>query len=225
MSSLLTSQVFGIMLALGFYILGTKLYQKTKIPFLNPLFVATVLLVIYIRVFQINVDQFLTDLSGIQVFLGPLIVSLAIPIYLKRELIKKNLSVILIGSFIGALSSILVVLWIGPLLGVDTQIITSMIPKSSTTPIAIEVSLELGGIRAITVFSVIMNAILGATFLPWFLKVFQVSDEKIIGITLGATSHAIGTAKALEINKEAGAISSVSLIFTGLFTVLIALFI
>jgi len=224
MREILTSQEMGIALALLFYVFGEFLYRKTRIPLFSPLIVATLLLMAYVGIAGIDISVFLTDLSGIHVFLGPLIVSLAIPIIKRIKMIREHLLPILIGSFVGAGTSILTVLILGKALGLDETILASILPKASTTPIAIEVSERLGGIRAITVATVVITAVAGAVLIPLILKIFKIKDPMIIGMGLGATSQAIGTAKALEIDETAGAISSVALVFTGVATAILAIF-
>lgn len=225
MNELLTSQAMGIMMTMMFYLVGGWLYQKTKWPFVSPLLVATLLLIGYIQWLQIDLHTFLTDLSGIHVFLGPLIVSLAVPIAKNFDLIKKNWVIILVGSTVGALSSILSIKVLGPWIGLDLSLIASMIPKSATTPIAIEISERLGGIRAITVAVVVMTAVLGAIIVPWMIKLFRIKDPRLIGMSLGATSHAIGTSKALEMDATAGSMAGIALVISGVATTLITLFI
>lgn len=224
MNDILSSQAFGIMLAMLFYLLGGYLYKKTKLPLFNPLMVATILLIVYIQIAKIDLSSFLTDLSGINVFLGPLIVSLAIPIAKQIDLIKKNWLVILVGSIVGALTSVTSILILGPMFGLDQELISSLIPKSSTTPIAVEISSRLGGIRAITVAVVVLTAVLGAVIIPMMIKVLKIKDPRIIGMGLGTTAHAVGTAKALEMDATAGAISGIALVVSGVATTLITLF-
>lgn len=224
MREILASQEMGIALALLFYVVGEFIYRKTRIPLLSPLIVATLLLMIYVWAVGIDIAVFLTDLSGIHVFLGPLIVSLAIPIVKRIKMIKEHLLPILVGSVVGAGTSILTVLVLGSALGLDETILVSILPKASTTPIVIEVSERLGGIRAITVATVVITAVAGAVLIPLLLKLFKIKDPMIIGMGLGATSQAIGTAKALEIDETAGAISSVALVFTGVATAILAIF-
>jgi putative effector of murein hydrolase len=224
MREILTSQEMGIALALLFYVFGEFVYRKTRLPFLSPLIVASVLLMGYVGIAKIEVSTFLTDLSGIHVFLGPLIVSLAIPIVKRIKMIKEHLLPIVVGSIVGAGTSILTVLILGKALQLDEIILASLLPKASTTPIAIEVSERLGGIRAITVATVVITAVAGAVVIPVLLKIFRIKDPLIIGMGLGATSQAIGTAKAMEIDEAAGAVSSVALVFTGVATALIAIF-
>ncbi|HOW38655.1 MAG TPA: LrgB family protein [Candidatus Izemoplasmatales bacterium] len=225
MREILSSQEMGITLALFFYVIGEIVYRKTRIPLLSPLIVATILLMAYVWVIGIDLSVFLTDLSGIHVFLGPLIVSLAIPIVKRIQMIKEHLLPILVGSVVGAATSILTVILLGNILGLDETILASILPKASTTPIAIEVSERLGGIRAITVATVVITAVAGAVVIPLLIKIFKIKDPIVIGLGLGATSQAIGTAKALEIDETAGAVSSVALVFTGVATAILAIFI
>ncbi|MGD9910205.1 MAG: LrgB family protein, partial [Candidatus Izemoplasmatales bacterium] len=124
MSEIFASQEFGVMLTFLAYMIGVFIYQKTKLPIFSPLLVATILLIAYIKIAGIDLATFVTDLSGIHVFLGPLIVSLAVPIMSKMDIIKKNFVVIIVGSFVGALSSMLAVIYIGPLLGIDPTLIS-----------------------------------------------------------------------------------------------------
>jgi len=225
MREILSSQAFGIMLTLLFYLFGGWLYKKTKFPFFSPLLVATLMLMGYILLADINMTTFITDLSGIHLFLGPLIVSLAVPIIKQIDLIKKNILPIMVGSIVGAASSIISVFVLGRWFKLDQAILYSLIPKASTTPIAIEVAEKIGGIRSITVAVVVMTAVLGAVIIPVIVKLFKIKDARIIGMGLGTTSQAVGTAKALEIDPTAGAISGVALVFTGIVTAIIALFI
>lgn len=218
------SQAFGVMLALLFYWLGSVLYQKTKFPFFNPLLIASALLIVYISIAKLDLNVFLTDLSGINLFLGPLIVSLAIPIAKQIHLIKKNLIPIVVGSLVGALVSVVSVLVLGRVLGLDFEIIASMIPKSATTPIAVEVSERLGGIRSITVAIVVSSAVIGSVFIPFVIKLLRIKDPLVIGMGLGSTAHAVGTAKAMEIDSVAGAIAGIAMVMSGVFTAIIAIF-
>jgi putative effector of murein hydrolase len=224
MNEILTSQAFELMLSFLFYVFGYHLYKKTKMPLFNPLLISTLLLMGYIWLMGIEVQKFLTDLNGLNAFLGLVIVALAVPIFKQIGLIKKNLLPILIGSLVGTVVSITSVILLGRLMGLDSVIINSVIPKSSTTPIAIEVSAKLGGIKGITVAAVLITAVAGPLIIPIIVKIFRIKDPKIIGLGLGSISHVVGTAKAMEIDQTAGAISGISLVVSGIATVIIALF-
>ena len=51
-------------------------------------------------------------------------------------------------------------------------------------------------------------------------KIFRITDPIAKGLAFGASSHAIGTAKAMEIGEIEGAMSSLAIAVTGLLTVL-----
>lgn len=214
-----------VLLTLTFfaYLVGQTVYKKTKFPLFNPLIIASFLLIGYILLLDIELARYLNSVSMIQLFLAPLVVSLAIPIMKKIDLIKTNLIPIIVGATVGSIVSIVSILLIGPWLGLDAQIIYSVVPKQSTTPIAIEVADILGGIRPITVVVVLLTAIIGVVIIPPLAKLFKLDDPLTLGMSLGTTAHAMGTAKALEIDPVAGAISGIALVFSGIVTAIIAL--
>jgi len=107
----------------------------------------------------------------------------------------------------------------------DEKILVSMLSKSVTTPIAMEITNQLGGIAPITVAAVIVTGILGAVLSPTLIKVFHINNSIAAGVAIGASSHAVGTSKAIEIGEIEGAMSGVSLVVSGIITVILALFI
>ena len=224
MNDLFNSQIFLIFLTLSFYLFGIFVYKKTRFPLFNPLLMASILLMVYIWIMKMPNSTVKSYLSGIHLFLGPMIVALAVPIFKQIRLIKKNILPILVGTIMGSITSIVTVIIFGRLFGLNQEVINSIIPKSSTAAIAIEVSEKIGGNRAITVAVTSITAVTGAIFLPMIIKVFRIKDPLIMGLGLGTTSHALGTSKALEIDPVAGAISGIALVFAGVITVLISLF-
>ncbi|MCK7485022.1 MAG: LrgB family protein [Bacillus subtilis] len=168
--------------------------------------------------------RILGSIQSIQLFLGPLIVSLAVPIVKQIDLIKKHILPIIVGSLVGAIVSMGSILILGPLFGLTPELVASIVPKSATTPIAIEVADMLHGIRSIAVFVVVVTAIIAAVTFPTLFRWLKLKDPVVIGMTFGANAHALGTAKAIEIDPVAGAISGIALVFSGIATALIALF-
>lgn len=224
MNELFRMPVFGVLLSLSAYLFGAFLYRKTKFPLFSPIVVATALIMGFLAVSGEPVADYLDSTRSIQLFLGPLIVSLAVPIVRQIDLIKKYLLPILVGSVVGAATSMLSVMWLGPLFGLTPEVIASIMPKSATTPIAVEVVGLLGGIPSIAVFAVVATAILAAAIFPFLYKAMGIKDPLLIGLTLGANAHALGTAKAMEIDKVAGAISGIALVISGIATAILALF-
>ena len=155
-------------------------------------------------------------------FLGPATIVLAVPLYKQFELLKKNFLPILLGITIGSLVGILSIISISVFLKLDNLITISLLPKSVTTPIGIEITNQLGGLAPVTVLSIILSGIVGAIVAPPVCKVFKITNPVAIGVGIGTSSHAVGTSKAFEMGETEGAMSSLSIGIAGVITVFLA---
>ncbi|MBW8382506.1 MAG: LrgB family protein, partial [Youngiibacter sp.] len=152
----------------------------------------------------------------------PSVIVLSVPLYRNFELLKSHYVAILAGIFAGTLASITSILLLSRLLGIDRAIIVSMIPKSVTTAIGLEISKELGGIVPITVVSIFVTGTLGAIMVPLVMKAARLKDPVAKGVAIGTAAHALGTAKAVEMGETEGAMSGLSIGIAGLITVVLA---
>ncbi|MFH5837058.1 LrgB family protein [Proteiniclasticum sp. C24MP] len=221
MSALLNTPVFGILLSVAAFEIGILISRKTKNPLLNPLLVAIILVIIFLMGLGIPKEQY--DLGGsfILFFLGPATVVLAVPLYKQIELLKKDLIPILIGISVGSATSILSVILLSRLFHVDLSVAVSMLPKSVTTAIGMEISKEIGGIVSLSVAVIVLTGITGAVIGPGLLKLFRISDDVAQGIAIGTASHAVGTSKAMELGETQGAMSGLSIGIAGIATVIL----
>jgi putative effector of murein hydrolase len=153
-------------------------------------------------------------------FLGPATVALAVPLYKRWQILRENFVPIIIGIVLGSTAGIGSILLLGKIMKLDNLMISSLLPKSTTSPIAIEISGLLGGNQSLTVSFVIITGIIGYIFAERILKLFRVTDPVAKGIAIGTTSHAVGTAKAMELGEVEGAMSSLAISVTGIVTVL-----
>ena len=151
--------------------------------------------------------------------LTPATVALAIPLYQKITLLKKNGLAVFLGILSGVLSSLLSVLAMAWLFGLSHRGYVTLLPKSITTAIGMGVSDELGGITTITVAVIIVTGVLGNVIGQSVCKLFKIYEPIAVGLALGTSAHAIGTAKALELGEVEGAMSSLSIVVSGLITV------
>lgn len=188
----------------------------------NPLLIAVLLIIIFLTVFHIDVDTYNKSGEFINMFLGPSTVVLAVPLYKQMDLLKKNATAILTGISVGSIIGICMIIGISYYLGLDSDIIKSLIPKSVTTPIGIAISSQLGGIVPITVLAVIVTGIMGSIIGPAVCRIFRINNKVAIGVAIGTASHAIGTSKALELGEVEGAMSSLSIGIAGIVTVILA---
>ena len=222
MDILINEMFFGIVLSLVAFEIGLLIYRKTNIPVFNPLLIAISLVTGFLLVFHIDFSVYNVGGQFINMFLGPATVVLAVPLYKQLELLKKHAPAILIGILLGSLIGICSVVLLAYLFGLNAELIRSLLPKSVTTPIGIELSNQLQGIVPITVLAIIISGIAGAVLGPTICKLFRITDSVAIGVAIGTSSHAVGTSKAFEIGETEGAMSSLSVGIAGSMTVYLA---
>lgn len=223
MSELRASPYFGIALSILAFWAGEKLQKKLKSPFCNPLLIAILIIVIILLVFDIPYDSYNEGGAVINMFLAPATACLAVSIYTKLQLLKENAIPILVGCTAGSLSSMGSVYVLCKLFGLDEAMTASLLPKSITTPIAVEVCQTHGGIVPVTVIAVIFTGILGSILAPYLIKLFRVKNPITAGLAIGACSHAVGTSKAIEFGETEGAMSGLAIGVCGILTVIISM--
>ena len=222
---LLESPVFGIIISILAYEIGLLIYRKTKLTIFNPLLIAIILVIGFLMTFDIDLETYNLGGGFILVFLGPATVILAVPLYNKLEILKKSYKEILIGVTLGATSSVISVVFLSKLLNVDEKVLLSLVPKSITTPVGIELSKQFGAIPSITIAAIIITGIFGAVLIPSLCKLFKLTDKLAIGIAIGTSAHALGTTKAMEMGEIEGAMSGLAIGLAAVVTVLVAPFI
>lgn len=222
MDVITNNMFFGIFISLIAFEIGLFIYKKTKFPLFNPLLIAVILIIGFLKIFNIDFDTYNKGGQFINIFLGPATIILAVPLYKSLPLLKKNFLPIFTGIFAGSLVSILSVIYISLFLGLDNSLTVSLLSKSVTTPIGIEITNSLGGVSSITVLAIVISGIIGAVVGPTVFKVLRINHPIAKGVSLGTASHAVGTSKALEIGETEGAMSSLSIGVAGIITVFLA---
>lgn len=224
MNEITSSPYFGIVLSIFAFEIGIKINKKLKSPLANPLLIAILLVIAVLQVFRIPVANYNAGGEIITMFLAPATAALGISIYSQLEILKKNWLPIIAGTAVGAAVSMASVFILCKVFNLNEALTASLLPKSVTTPIAIEVSSQLGGLIPVTVAAVIITGIAGAIFTPVMIKIFGIKEPIAAGVAIGACSHAMGTTKALELGQIQGAMSGIAIGVTGVMTVIYALF-
>jgi predicted murein hydrolase (TIGR00659 family) len=213
---------FGVAITLTAYEIGVIIKRKWKLAIFNPLLIAIILIICFLSVFHIDYEVYQDGSQYFTYLLTPSTVCLAIPLYQKLELLRKNKAAVLIGIFFGVLASLFSVLMFSLLFGLTHQQYVTMLPKSITTAIGMAISEELGGIVTITVTAIIITGILGNMFAETACRLLHIEEPIAKGVAIGTASHAMGTAKAMEMGEIEGAMSSLAIAVSGLFTVVLA---
>ena len=196
-----------------------KLKKKFGWPVLNPLLVAIILVIAFLKATGISYTDYNTGASYISYFLTPSTVCLAIPLYKQLELLKKNLTAVAAAITAGVIGSVVSVYVMSMIFRLEHVHYVSLLPKSITTAIGMGVSEEAGGIVTMTIVSIILTGILGNIVADGWFKLVGIKEPIAKGLALGTSAHAIGTAKALELGEVEGAMSSLSIAVAGLMTV------
>lgn len=223
MQELFASSYFGIALSIIAFWIGVKIQKKTGLVICNPLIIAIVLVSAVLLIFKIPYASYNKGGDIISMFLAPATACLAVSIYTKIELLKKNWFPIVVGASCGSLASMGSVYLMCRLFRLDEAMTASLMPKSVTTPIAVGIAGSHGGIVPVTVIAVIFTGILGSILAPALIKMFHVDDPMVAGLSIGACSHAVGTSKALELGEVQGAMSGLAIGICGILTVVFSL--
>ncbi|MBD5087905.1 MAG: LrgB family protein [Clostridiales bacterium] len=221
MNDFFTTSVYtGVVVSLLAYMLGVYLRKKFDIAILNPLLVSVVVTILVLVAGKVDYDIYYEGAKYISWFLTPATVCLAIPLYEQLTLLKKNLKAVIIGITSGVLASLLTVFLLSLLMGLSHKEYVTLLPKSITTAIGMGVSEELGGYVTITVAVIVITGVLGNILAEPVCKLFRITEPIAKGVAIGSSSHAIGTAKAMEMGEIEGAMSSLSIAVAGILTVI-----
>ena len=217
MNSFLQDSVFfGVFISIVTYEIGALIKKKWNVAIFNPLLISIALIMIFLLVFDVEYETYEYGAKYLSYFLTPATVALAVPLYEQLEPLKKNWKAIMAGILAG-------VLVMSILFRLTHEQYVTLLPKSITTAIGMGLSEELGGIVAITVAVIVVTGIVGNMFAEGICRLFRITDPVAKGIGIGSASHAMGTAKAMEMGEIEGAMSSLSIAVSGLLTVIISI--
>ncbi|WNC15981.1 LrgB family protein [Brevibacillus brevis] len=216
------SGFLGFLFTIAVYLVAKRLYRYKPILLFSPLLFTPIVLVCLLLVTHTAYDTYNAGGKWLAYMLQPATIAFAVPLYKHYPLLKKHAAQILVsvmsGSAVAVLSSAVLAL----LLHVDKQVMYSLLPRSVTTPIAMNVSQMIGGVPSITAVLVLITGLLGSVIGPYVISYLRIQDDIARGVMLGTSAHGAGTSKAFEIGSVTGTVSSISMILAALLTQLAA---
>lgn len=221
MHSLVHSEIFDLALVVGTYIATTILYKKTHLSVLHPLLTSIFVIIVILEFLDIEYASFQQGSHLIHFMLGPSVVALGYVLFEQMKYLKGNVVSILTSVFVGAIVGIISVIVIGKLMGADQSLIATLQPKSVTTPIAMGISEKNGGIPSLTAVIVVAVGIFGSIVGPAVMKVLGIESRIAKGLALGASSHGVGTAAAIQLGAVEGALSGLAIGLMGIMTAIL----
>ena len=214
-----SAMYFGVFVSITAYFFGMWLIKKTGIKFLNPLLISIIILIPLLIVFKIDYSTYNESAKYLTYLLTPTTACLAIPLYEKIELLKKNKYAVISGIAAGVIANGFTVMLVCMIFSLSHTDFVTLLPKSVTTAIGVGLSEELGGNPSITAATVAVTGITGNILAPLVLKLFGIREPIAKGLCLGTAAHAIGTTKAYEIGQTEGAVAGLAIGVTGIMTV------
>ena len=218
----MNSALFGVTLTISTFLLGGVIHRKTHFFLFSPLLVSVTCCIVTLILAKIPYENYCKGGDWIGFFLTPSTVCLAFPLYEQSEKLKKNWYAILGGIISGVLSNLTFIFVMCMIFKIGHREYVSLLPKSITTAIALALTDEFHGFVPITVMMVIISGNMGNLFAPQLCKIFHIKNPVARGVATGTSSHALGTAKAIEMGDIEGAMSGLSIAVTGLLTVVFA---
>lgn len=219
---MLTSATMGVVISLIGFFIGILCREKFKLPIFNPLLIAIIFTIGFVSIFRIDYDSYFFSAKYLSWLLTPATVALAVPLYKEIDKLKANWKMILISIACGCISSVVTVLVLSLVFRFNHAQYVTFLPKSITTAIGMGVAEELGGIVPVTVAAIIVTGIFGAIIADIVFKIFHITDPIAQGLALGASAHAIGTSKAIELGDLQGAMAGLAICTSGIITVALA---
>ncbi len=206
------------------FIAARWLARTFRNPLVNPLLISVAVIIAILFIFDVSFPEYYADNKWVSFLLQPAVVALAYPLYEQLPQIRSNWKVILSSCLFGSTMSMLTASTIAVILHADIPLVAAILTKSVTTPIAMEVSAQLGGVPAIAAILVLVVGVFGAIFAYPIYKVLNITHPLAKGLTMGTISHALGTATCAEKDPRDAAFSSLALVLCGVITSLLAPF-
>lgn len=215
------NKYFGIILTFAAFEIGKWINSKVKNPLANPLLIAILLIIGFLKITRIPYENYQMGGDFIAFFIAPATVAMVLDLYKNLDSLKENLMPVMLGIILGSICSISLAILLSKVLSLDKELVTSLIPQSITTAIAISLSAEYNGIQALTAIVVVIRGVSGAVVAPFVTKIFRITDPVAQGVGIGTSSHAVGTSEARKMGSIQGALSGLSIAISGLVTVIL----
>lgn len=216
---LTASPLLGLSVTLLAYLAGVWLFKRSgQKPLCNPVLIAIVLISLLLWATGTPYQRYFDGAQFIHFLLGPATVALAVPLHAYWRRLRQMALPLVVALFAGSATAAFSAMGLAWLFGASPETIFSLGPKSVTTPIAMGVAEQIGGIPSLTAVLVILTGILGAMGFPAFFRLLRIRNHAMQGFAVGLTAHGLGTARAFMVSEEMGAFSALGMGLNGVLT-------
>lgn len=205
-----------IIITVVFFVIAKMIQKKWHSPLLNPAIIAGISIIVILQLFHISYNTYMLGGQWINYLLGCTVVSLAYPLYLHTDKIIKYAPTIFLSVFSAIILNFLLIFSTLKILGYAKEDIATLLPRSVTAAVGLQISKQIGGDDTITILFILATGIIGSILGSYLLEKSKFQSSIAKGMSLGNASHAFGTARALELDNESGAFSSVAMILSAI---------
>lgn len=210
------------LLTLAVFMVALQISKRLKSIIFNSFILTVAMLIAIVVMFNVPYPDYIVGNAPLNHLLGVSVVALALPLYEQFRQIKAYWKTILFIATLSSLFSMIVGAVLALMLGADLEIVATILPKSVTTPIAMEIAKNIGGIPSVAAAVVLIAGLQGSMFGYLILKMFKIKYAESIGLSIGAVSHVLGTVSCMEIDPKAGNYSSIALVLCGILSSIFA---
>lgn len=212
LSGLTATPLFGLAVTLGTYLLAVAVYRRLHgNPWANPVLWSVVMVIALLLVLDVPYPQYFSSAQFIHFLLGPAVVALAWPLWVRRQMLMHNIRALMVAAVVGLATGCGLAVLLGWALGLPQDILRSIVAKALTAPVAMGIAESIAGVPALAAVSVLLTGLIGAIGSYYVFKVVGTPSQAAQGFALGAQSHGIGTALALHNHPEAGAYAGLAM--------------
>lgn len=207
-----STPLFGLTATLVTYALAQLFYERVgQAPWANPVLWSVLVIGTVLVATRTGYPTYFAGAQFIHVLLGPAVVALAWPLWVRRAEVRRRGVALTIAALAGgaaaAGSAVLAAIW----LGLPLDVVRSLAPKSVTAPVAMGIAERIGGVPALAAVFAVLTGMVGALSAKYLFDALGVASWAVRGFALGTTSHGIGAARAIQVDADAGAYAGIAL--------------
>ncbi|NGZ74615.1 LrgB family protein [Saccharibacillus alkalitolerans] len=219
MNVFLHDPLFGLAITVGAYAVARGIHSR--LPWLHPILSSSAIILVLLALLRFPIKEFQGEVELLTALLGPATVALGVPIYKHRRLIRERLAAVLLSVLAGSVTGIVSAGLLVYAARGSHEVLLSILPKSVSSPIGIEISRQLGGNPELSVMFSVVTGVLGGVLGPAFLYKAGLRDPVSLGLAMGGAAHGFGTARSLQESETAGSFSALAMGLTGIVTSLL----
>ncbi|RSY03649.1 LrgB family protein [Sphingomonas koreensis] len=218
---MISATLLGLTATLGIFVVADYVsWASDRHPLAHPVLTATPILIVLLLATGTPYASYAASTCTLTFLLGPATVSLAIPIWRNRAIVRAALVPLLSALVAGGLTAVATVVGVAWSLGVPPDVLASLAPRSVTTPVAIEIAQGLGGSGSLATAAVLSSGVFGAIAYPVLFRLVGSRSSAANGFAAGVSAHGIGAAKAHQRQDVEGAFASLGMALNAVFTAL-----